>query len=354
MFVIQALKQSSFVAFLSGSKVRFENAWSAVLKWSSVLLRPGLTINCLDALSMYSIAQVSALQAENARLQELVAVRARETKLLKRKLQLDIASSNACGHLNGDPKRQRVHHSSSTCSCSLEGASPLDKDEMLDQIFSYVGGRDHLYIAGVSRKWRGRYLHYCALSSTSKVTEKLVTRHRSALMTESRLQLALTSEFTVEGWTFCTQPSVDLICKHSTEPKQVMTLFRLHGVPWDKMLCTGAAANAKLALLQWLRRSSCPWNETHVLLNASRGGSAAMLKWLLTVTAVWPAALQQKMLVLAAYSDHLEAARWLRERDAQWPTKFAGQLNTVNNKNFHTVLESSSSTVGYIIRHRMA
>jgi hypothetical protein len=41
-------------------------------------------------------------------------------------------------------KRQRLQSSSSSSSSSFEMASPLDRDEVLDQIFSYVGGGDHL------------------------------------------------------------------------------------------------------------------------------------------------------------------------------------------------------------------
>jgi hypothetical protein len=89
-------------------------------------------------------------------------------------------------------KRQHLHGSS---------ASLLDRDDLLDYVFSYVGGGDHLYTGGVSRKWRGRYMQYCAQNSSSEFDVKLATRHRSVLITESRLQLALSNGLTVEGWT---------------------------------------------------------------------------------------------------------------------------------------------------------
>jgi hypothetical protein len=40
-------------------------------------------------------------------------------------------------------------------SSSFEGATPLDKDEMLDQVLLYVGGGEHIFVAGVNRRWRG-------------------------------------------------------------------------------------------------------------------------------------------------------------------------------------------------------
>jgi hypothetical protein len=51
-----------------------------------------------------------------------------------------------------EEKRQCVINSSNS---SVELALPLDKDDILDHVFSYVGGGDHLYVAGVNRSWRG-------------------------------------------------------------------------------------------------------------------------------------------------------------------------------------------------------
>jgi hypothetical protein len=31
-------------------------------------------------------------------------------------------------------------------------------DELLDRVFGYVGGGEHLFVAGVNRNWRGRYM----------------------------------------------------------------------------------------------------------------------------------------------------------------------------------------------------
>jgi hypothetical protein len=103
-------------------------------------------------------------------------------------------------------------------------------------------------------------------------------------MTESRLQLALSSGLSVAGWTFSSHSHVELMCNFSLEPEKVLTLLRLHGVPWDTELCNGAAYYNKLPLLQWLHTHSCPWDEL-VLVHSSARGSVAMLEWLSTVTA---------------------------------------------------------------------
>jgi hypothetical protein len=201
------------------------------------------------------LAQSSLVIASNAALlackHELLMNRAEEIQWLKSlaaSADTEAASTSAALAAQLAAKRQRLHDSS---------VSPLDRD-VLDYVFSFVGGGDYLCVGGVSRRWRGKYMQYCVHNSTSELDGKLVTRLRSVLMTESRLQLALSSGLTVEGWTFDKQPQAELICKHSLEPEKVMTLLRAHGVPWSTMLCTGAAILSKLALLQWLHFNSCP------------------------------------------------------------------------------------------------
>jgi hypothetical protein len=123
--------------------------------------------------------QMDALLTENARLQELVAVKdqlllckeeqlATKDQLLAAQGQLLVSKEREArtaeelqqhkdlDHQCSDSvKRQRLHDRS-----RLERASLLDKDEVLDQILSYVGGGEHLYVAGVSRRCRGRYLQH--------------------------------------------------------------------------------------------------------------------------------------------------------------------------------------------------
>jgi hypothetical protein len=62
-----------------------------------------------------------------------------------------------------------------TSSRSVQIAAPLDKDEVLDNVFGYVGGGDHLYVGGVSRRWRGRYMQFCAHHGNEERTKKFVT-----------------------------------------------------------------------------------------------------------------------------------------------------------------------------------
>jgi hypothetical protein len=226
-------------------------------------------------------------------------------------------------------KLLRQSSSSNSCSDETVALSPLDKDEMLDQLFLQVGGGEHLYIAGVSRRWRGRYIQHCVQNGTTKESKKLVTRHRSVLRTESRLQLALNCGLVVKDWPMDKLTCPDLICLHSVEPQHVMTLLKVQGVPWDAMLCARAALHSKLPLLQWLRKSACPWAELTVLYAADRCGNLAMLEWLLTFTSPWTDITKQYMISHAGWNDKLAAAQWFRARGVKWPAKITGQYNAI-------------------------
>jgi hypothetical protein len=268
------------------------------------------------------LAQSSLVIASNAALlackDELLANRAEELQRLK-SLATSADSRAASMSATLDTERQHVYDSSSNSTVT----APLDRDELLDHVFSFVGGGDHLYVGGVCRRWRGLYMQYCAQNSTSELDTKLVTRHRSVLMTESRLQLALSSGLSLEGYTFDSWTRADLICGQSLEPTKVLTLLRLHGVPWSTLLCDGVAYCNKLTLLQWLHSHSCPWDTWELLNAASAGGSIAMLEWLVTVTTPWSADLKLFMLNVAARFSRLAVALWLRADGADWPTAFS-------------------------------
>jgi hypothetical protein len=38
---------------------------------------------------------------------------------------------------------------------ALESTCPLDKDQLLDEVFSYVGAFEYIYVGGVCRRWKG-------------------------------------------------------------------------------------------------------------------------------------------------------------------------------------------------------
>jgi hypothetical protein len=108
-----------------------------------------------------------------------------------------------------DCMHQRVPRQCSVASVSTRSLSArtthltaLEEDGVLDHIFSFVGAGEHLYAAGVCRQWRCRYMQFCTSSSGPVQT----TLKRSALVTESRLQLALSCGLTVASCAETTAP----------------------------------------------------------------------------------------------------------------------------------------------------
>jgi hypothetical protein len=209
-----------------------------------------------------------------------------------------------------------------------EQSSPLDKDELLDEIFGYVGRGDHLFVAGVSRRWRGRYLQYCADRSTPEHDLKFVTRYRGAIISESRLQHAKHRGLRIADIDVTQQKYATLICRYSLEPQQVLTVLRLHGLPWNTVICRTAAFYGKLDLLQWLHSNDCPWVLAAVLSNACRNAHMATLQWLATVTEPWSDSTKSEMLKSAASCNHLALAKWVKAKGAAWPKNFSSNYTS--------------------------
>jgi hypothetical protein len=256
---------------------------------------------------------------------QLLASRTAELKRY-RKLQQHTAvtsESHTVSAAGDSSKRQRLLHD------SIE--LPLDKDEVLDLVFGFVGGGEHLYVSAVSRRWKGRYLRHCVKNKTSTLRSKtegnFVTRYSSVLMTESRLQPALSSGLTVKDWSFSKWRGA--ACRYSLEPEKVITLLRAMGVPWSEELCTLAAWSGKLALLQWLHSHSCPWVEWAVLMFTCVHGSVAQLEWLMTVTAPWSFEVKNKMLRSAGVHGNLQLMQGLIAHGAVWPKSFLNDAGSV-------------------------
>ena len=203
--------------------------------------------------------------------------------------------------------------------------SPLDKDELLDTGFSYVGVDDYLFAAGVCRRWRGRYIKLCYNKAALAVkVDKLRTSFKSAIVTAARLHLALTgsNSLTIAELQANDNTLAKQITRYALDPIAVLTLARVRELTWTTWLCEGAACNNKLELLKWLRESGCPWEEVPVCTGATRSGHVDLLQWLQQNTTAWSDGFKDALLCLACWSDQLTAAKWLRQQGAQWPVRF--------------------------------
>jgi hypothetical protein len=134
------------------------------------------------------LAQRSDLASRASSSADTTALAQRLAAAEERLQQLETAGSahggaSSSGGLH-EPKRARY-----APGCS----QPLEKDEVLDEIFSYVGRKEWLYTGGVCRRWRGRYLSMCYKGRASKEEHAFQTSHRSSFVTAARFSLALKS-----------------------------------------------------------------------------------------------------------------------------------------------------------------
>jgi uncharacterized phage infection (PIP) family protein YhgE len=161
--------------------------------------------------------KITALQAQLAQVQQQLAQHAQQSanrheaqqqrfdqlladqsKLKQQLAQLVTALQSKADAVAGGPVLQAAKRAHVVDS----SASALDRDVILDTVFSYVGIKEYVYTAAVSRRWRGRYIKLCysnVKSKKDKKANKLLTSHRSAARTAARLQLAFDSGLTIAG-----------------------------------------------------------------------------------------------------------------------------------------------------------
>jgi hypothetical protein len=217
------------------------------------------------------------------------------------------------GDFSGDSKRARI--------AAGGDAFPLEKDEILDGVFSFVGLGEYYFAAGVSRRWKGRYIKLCYTKAAADVNDKLRTSHKSAVMTAARLQLALDGGVTMAAL----QKNVFRLSNNvarSPEPIDVLKLARQHDLEWSFAFTLTAAFRNNL------RSVECPWCEGSVLHAIAAGGTTEVLEWVqsqISTTALTGRV--QDMLETAAQDDNLQIVQWLRQRAAaEWPTSFCDTI----------------------------
>jgi hypothetical protein len=264
-----------------------------------------------DALLAAKDGELAALRVALSQVQQLALSATR---------QADATEGGA-----GEHAKKRARPADDSCS-------PLLEDGILDAVFSYVGIGDNIYTGAVSRRWNGRYTKLCHNNHREGKADKLITAHKSALLTAARLQLALKSSLTMatlEG----NHKVRSYVALRSLEPIAVLTIAREHDVHWQwrphDRLANLSAQYGKLKLLQWLHECGCPWKAREVCLQAARSGNVDMLICLQQVTAAaWSHKLKRDMLFEAGWKNMGAAVQWLRQQGASWPNRFYARVVT--------------------------
>eukprot|EP00953_Heterococcus_sp_UTEX-ZZ885_P008713 5189-Heterococcus_DN1.PRE.1 len=204
-----------------------------------------------------------------------------------------------------------------------EELSPLDKDDVLDAIFSYEGFGDYIYTGAVSRRWNGRYIKLC-YNKAAEVgqKDKLCTLYKSVIITAARFQVAMDCGCDVAAMQKCTILSAAYVVLRSLETKSVLTLNKRYDYKWNDQLTYYACSKRDLQLLKWLHAHRCPIDVEKSSFQSMYHENIEMLEFLRCATPQWSYKHLQRLLYVAGRFDHMKSANWLHSIDAPWPDSF--------------------------------
>jgi hypothetical protein len=197
----------------------------------------------------------------------------------------------------------------------------LERDEVVDTVFSFVGAGDYYFVAGVCRNWRGRFMTLCTRATQEK-RHRFDTFFGNAFMSASRLQLVLDDGVTIAQLEQCKVKLADAVAKSSAEPMKVITLARLYGMQWNESLTRQSAYHKKYELLKWLIQCGCPWKINKLVHDVLHCDELDHLTRVRAATGSWPVEKLTSLRNFAAGYDALDTVKWCHEQGAAWPKSF--------------------------------
>jgi hypothetical protein len=208
---------------------------------------------------------------------------------------------------------------------SCECTSPLDRDDVLGTVLSFVGIYDHLYIGGVSKRWRERGLLPLSRSKPMQLaTIRFYTSYRSVFKSAARFQWAIDSKLELAELLHRRRQMffAHMVAAHSPDPAGVMSVARAHGLQWFGLLIQYALKYKNVELLLWLVENGCPWDLRTAVFSAI--DSVPMLQGIRSLqTEPWPAQMRNDLMWEAGLRSQTATLSWLHEQGTDWPYSFA-------------------------------
>jgi hypothetical protein len=238
--------------------------------------------------SKTTAADIAALRADTALLKQSTSSTSVQLTRIVREIELSKQQVTALSQARGSVSLTAAPDHRRRARLVDDGTlSPLQNDQTMQVIFEFVGIKEYLYVAGISRHLRGKYMQFCYNNNTDDQTDKLRTSFTSAVVTGARLQLAFESKLSVSALQADEQRCEADIFSSPSNTRQVLHVARMHGLRWTKTMPAEAALRGQWQLLQWLRMCGCPWDTELILENAVRGGCLQTLRWLKANTRPW-------------------------------------------------------------------
>ena len=195
--------------------------------------------------------------------------------------------------------------------------------EILEIIFNSLGNDYHYIISMVSRKFRD-------------IIESII-HHRAKIGKYEphygfKTPLRIISSVSLINWALVNGccPLDERICTVAARNGHLAVLQWINAnlsklqwdgdqdppCPWNERTCEDAARNGHLAVLQWARSQGCPWNES-TCGNAALNGHLAVLQWARAQDP--PCPWNEYTCEFAAKDGHLHILQWLRSQDPPCP-----------------------------------
>jgi hypothetical protein len=214
-------------------------------------------------------------------------------------------------------------------------SSPLDKDDILDAVFSYVGIHDYVYTGVVSKRWNERYGTFClsapeahrrSIAQTrvhtvrrclalSKVHGRC-TALTNAVTTTARLQLAVQNRLDLINLPVRT--ILEAVVMHSLDPRSIIPVAMVDYNGWESDLWESTVRNNKLQMLQWLHDRGFDFKGliTSAASTAVRNDYVALLTWLCSYAdaSLWTDKFKQELFWEAGRYSSIGSLEWLRSK----------------------------------------
>jgi hypothetical protein len=120
----------------------------------------------------------------------------------------------------------------------------------------------------------------------------------------------------------------------------ILQWARSNGCPWDELTCSCAANGGHLEVLQWAHANGCPWDKD-VCEFAARGGHLAVLQWAHANGAHWSKA----VCAYAAYGGHLTVLQWAHENGYLWYRQWV--INTATARGYPDMVSWAKSAESF-------
>ena len=182
----------------------------------------------------------------------------------------------------------------------------IDQEEILIEIFSFVGDGEYDFVAPVSKQFDRLYRQffdtYHLGNPDLAVTD---TYHCAIFANAARFEYYQDGPYKIPANDVCQQ-----IASHASLPdlKRVREL----GYNWDCGTSEAAAATGKLDILKWAIEEGCPWDVNVCSLAAAGNNHICILKWILLESGNDVNCVPlPSLFVAAAEGGHLKTLQWL-------------------------------------------